>query len=175
MFSPSSTPFPPPPSPTFNVPPPPSPTFTRSVRLVKHLHIDLPNILTLFFLCMCLTVLIVLNIDLNCRYLSFDTRLNTLSVSTKAKRTENMYFSLLFSAYFLIFEYYFIVFLPCEFWMVHLDAHRIIKIPVILMRMFHRETTNTTLYVCYNLIGFTYIAIVVSVTIRLKPLPFGFY
>ena len=141
------------------VPPSPSSSFTRTVRLVKHLHIDLPNILTLFFLCMCLIVIIVLNIDLNCRYLSFDTRLNTLPVSTNAKRTENIYFSLLFSAYFLIFEYHFIVFLPCEIWMVHLDAHRIIKIPIIIMRMFHRKITNTTLYVCYKLIDSTYIAI----------------
>ena len=90
-----------------HVPPPPSPTFTRSVKLVKHLHIDLNNIFMLFLLCMCLIV-ILSNIDFNCRFVSFSTRLNTLK--PKSTKNTSQLFLLLFLSYVMLFEYYLIIF-----------------------------------------------------------------
>ena len=87
-----------------NVPPPPSLTFTRSVTLVKHLYIDPTNTCRLFLLCICLTVIILPNIDLNCRFVSFSTRLNTLK--PKSTKTASQHFLLLFLSYVMLFEYY---------------------------------------------------------------------
>ena len=105
-------------------PPTPSPPFTRSETcLAQHLHIDIPNILILFFLYMCLTVLILSNINLNCRFISLNTPLNSLT--PRSCKTKNQHFLLLFLSYFMIFEYYFIIFLPCEFFNINLDILRI--------------------------------------------------
>ena len=136
-----------------------SPSFMSSQPLVRHL-IEKTTIFTATCLCICLTTLIVLNIDLNCRYLSFNTCLNTLPVSLKVNKTENLYFLLLFISYNLIFEYYFIVFLPCDFWKIHLDTKRIIKKSVAPVKMFHCIFANTTLDACFRVHHLVYTKIV---------------
>ena len=88
-------------------------TTLRSETFVNHL--DISNILLLTYITMCLIIVIVLNMDLNCRYISFNTRLNTLSFSNKAKSTGNLYLFLLFASYILIYEYYFIAVYPLNF------------------------------------------------------------
>ena len=137
-----------------NVPPPPSLTFTRSVTLVKHLHIDPTNTCTLFLLCICLTVIILPNIDLNCRFVSFSTRLNTLK--PKSTKTASQHFLLLFLSYVMLFEYYLIIFLPYEFFNVHLNKVRVKNLNVIV-KMVHCGIANTTLVVCHRLTFFGYI------------------
>ena len=131
---------------------PPSPSFNmRSETLVKHLHLEMSSIFMTTYIFMCLTTLIMSHIDLNCRYLSLDTRLNTLSTSTKQNKTENLCLFLLFSMYLVIFEYYFIIFLPCDFWKIHLNTRRIRKKSVAFVRMLHRKTSTTTLDTCFRL------------------------
>ena len=139
------------------VSPPPATPVMRSEPLVRHLILEKSAIFKLSYLCLCLTTLIMLNINSNCRYLSFDTRLNTLSVPTKANRTENLLFFVFFSVYLLIYEYYFVIFLPCEFWKVHLDTRRIRKKSTALVRKFHSLNANTTLRGCSRLFHFGYI------------------
>ena len=66
------------------MPPPPM----RSVPLVKHIEMGKMDILTSIVLCLCLTVFITSNIDLYIRYIPFNTSLNTLTVSRKAKHNK---------------------------------------------------------------------------------------
>ena len=123
-----------------NVPPPPSLTFTRSVTLVKHLYIDPTNTCRLFLLCICLTVIILPNIDLNCRFVSFSTRLNTLK--PKSNKTASQHFLLLFLSYVILFEYYLIIFLPFEFFNVHLKVRW--KNLIVIVKMVHCGIATTT-------------------------------
>ena len=141
-----------------NVPPPPSLTFTRSETLEKHLHIDLPNILILFLLCMCLSILSLSNINLNCRFISFDTRLNTLT--RKPIKNADHHFLLLFLSYVIIFEYYFIIFLPYDFYNVHLDITPTVKYLNLIVKIFNCGVANTTSGVCHRLTCLGYISIV---------------
>ena len=131
------------------VSPPPPPPVMRSEPLVRHLLLEKTTILKLSYLCLCLITLFMLNINLKCRYLSFDTRLNTLPGSTKVNRTEKLLFSVFFSVYLLIFEYYFVVFLP-------LDTRRIRKKVIALVRKFHSLNANIALGACYRLFQFGY-------------------
>ena len=140
-----------------DVSPHPSTTL-RSETFVNHL--DISNILLLTYITMCLIIVIVLNMDLNCRYISFNTRLNTLSFSNKDKSTGNLHFFLLFASYILIYEYYFIVFLPFEFWNVYLDTRRIRKKSIIFVRMFYSSIARTTSDTCARLNFLVYINIV---------------
>ena len=112
----------------------------------------------LVFLCVCSTVLILSHIDLNCRFITFDTRLNTLAVSTKTKRSNLKLFILLF-IYLLIFDYYFIIFMSYEFWKDRLDIRRIIQQSVIFVNMFHYIIASIILSVKYILCYFAYISI----------------
>ena len=139
------------------MPPPPSPTFTRSVTLVKHLHVDLYSILTLFLLCMCLTVITLSNIDLNCRFVCFRTRLNTLR--PKSSKNTSHHFLLFFLSYVMLFEYYFIIFLPYEFLNVHLNIKARVKSLNVILKMVHCGIANTTLGVCHRLTVLSYIHI----------------
>ena len=93
-----------------SVSPPPSTTFMRSEPLVIRLEIGITSILPLTLLCVCM-MHILSRIDLNCRFITFDTRLNMLTDSAKKRRLDNLYFLLVLS-YFIIFDYYFVVFLP---------------------------------------------------------------
>ena len=133
-------------------------TTLRSEALVNHL--DISNILLLTYITMCLIIVIVLNMDLNCRYISFNTRLNTLSFSNKANSTGNLYPFLLFASYILIYEYYFIVFLPFEFWNVYLDTRRIRTKSIIFVRMFYSSIALTTSDTCARLNYLGYVNIV---------------
>ena len=126
----------------------------------NQLDLNLRDVLTSLFLFLCLIVVIERNMELNCRYLSFNTRLNTLSVPTKARRTVNLYNFLLLMSYFLIFDYYFIVFLPYEFWKPHPDTRRIQNKSVSFLRVFHRTFARFMSGTCYNLYHFGYINLV---------------
>ena len=114
-----------------------SPAHMRSEPLVTRLKIEISSVLPLTVLCVCLTVLIFSNISLNCRFLPLNTRLNTLTVSVKANRNNDLLFSLLFISYFSIFEYYFIVLLPCEFWKSRLDTRKLRKTLAALVMVFY--------------------------------------
>ena len=135
------------------------PTIMRSETLVKHLQINISSTLTLCSLCVCLAVLLYKNVDINCRFVTFNTRLNTLCVPTKTNRTDNSYFFILFFLYLLLFEYYFIVLLPFEFLNVHLDTRWIKKKSVILVNNFHRKITSITLHAYYRINHLGYISI----------------
>ena len=126
-----------------NVCSPPSPTYLRPETLVTHLEMDITSILPLMLICVCLVVHILSHIDLNCRFISFNTRLNTLTVSAKERSHDKLNFYLLFLTYLLIFEYFFVVFLPFEFWKVNLDLQSITKKTVIFVKMCHNSVANT--------------------------------
>ena len=108
-------------------------------------------------ICVCLTVLMLCNIDLNCRFITFNTRLNTLVVSTKT-RTVYLNFSILLLLYLILFEYYFLVFIPCEFWKGRLSVRRITK-SVFFVKMFHNLIARITLSASYRLRYLVYINI----------------
>ena len=95
-----------------DVSPPPSPTYMRSKPLVKSLEIKITSILPLFLLCVCIVVHTLSHIDLNCRFISFDTRLNTLTISNNDRRHKNLDLILLVLSYLLLLDDYFMIFLP---------------------------------------------------------------
>ena len=105
----------------------PSPHYTRSEHLVTRLEIDITSILTLTVLCVCLGVHILSHKNLKCTFLSFNNRLNTLTITAKKRRQNKMNFFLLLSSYLLIFESYSIIFLPFEFCKGDLDTQKITK------------------------------------------------
>ena len=131
----------------------PSPTIMRSEPFVKLVQMGKANILTSSVLCLCLGVIILSKIDLNTRYIPFNTRLNTLTTSKKANSHENLYFLSLLLLYLTIFEYFFIVLLPYEFCKVDLDIREITKISVVFVKMSHNLFANFTLGVCYRLMS----------------------
>ena len=149
----------------------PSPSLNmRSEALVKHLHLDISSIFMTTYVIMCLIMLIMFNIDLNCRYIPLNMRLNILSISTKEHKTENLYLLLLFSSYLVIFEYYFIAFLPCDFWRINLDTRKIRKKSAFLVRMIHSKIATTTLDSCHRLHHLFYINIAVICNYPLETL-----
>ena len=97
-----------------NVCSPPCPTYMRPETLVTRLDLDLTNILPLTLLFLCLVVHILSHIDLNCRFVSFNTRLNKLTVPAKEISHDKLNFFLPFLSYLLVFEYFFVIFLPFE-------------------------------------------------------------
>ena len=133
-----------------NVSPLPSTTSMRSEPLVIRLEIEMTSILPLTLLFVCMTVLSLSHIDLNCRFITFDTRLNTLTVSAKERRHENMDYCLLVVSYFLIFDYYFVVFLSLNLNQIDLDTRRVTKV-VTLFKIFHLTIINTTSSSCIHL------------------------
>ena len=121
-----------------------TPTYMRSEVLVKRLHIDITSILSLTFLCVCFSVHVLSYIELNFRFVSYNTRLNTLTVSAKKRRYDSVNLVLLLLSYFLIFESYFVIFLPVEFCYVDLDTRRITKKTVIVVKMFHGTVSTAS-------------------------------
>ena len=108
------------------------PTYMRSNPLVRRLEIEITSILPITILCVCLFVHLLSHIDLNCRFISFNTQLNTLTVSTKKWKPNNVNFYLLLLSYVLIFESYFVIFLSFDFFKVYLDIQRVTKKLVIV-------------------------------------------
>ena len=125
----------------------PSPPYMRSEKLATRLEIEITSILTLTVLCACLSVHILPHIDLNCKFVSYNTRLNTLSISAKRRKQNNLNFFLLLISYFLIFESYFVIFLPFEC-KGDLNIQRITKRIAFLVKLFHASITCTTLCAC---------------------------
>ena len=101
-----------------NISPPSPPTYIRSEALVTRFQIEIASILSLALLIVCLFVYNLNHIDLSCRFISFNTRLNSLTVSAKVKKHENLKLFLLLLSYLLIFENYFVIFLPFDLCMV---------------------------------------------------------
>ena len=79
---------------------------------MKNLHLHFNDVLGLVILCMCLSVLILSNCDINCRFITFNTRLYTLKTTNSPIRTDSRCFFLVLFWYLIIFENYFIIFLP---------------------------------------------------------------
>ena len=136
------------------IPPPPCPTYMRPEPVVTCLDIKFTSILPFTLLCVCLAVYILSHIDLNCRFISFNTRLNTLKVQAKERSHDKLNFLLLFLSYLLIFEYFFVVFLPFEFWKIDLDLRNITKKAVIVVKLFHGIVASTVSYACIP-VGYT--------------------
>ena len=109
------------------VPATPSRPLMRSAPLVTCLEIDITSILLVTLICVYLLVYMLSFTDLNCRFISFNTRLNTLSSSAKNRPRIGLNLFLLLLLYVLIFENYFILFLPSEVCKVDLDNRTIIK------------------------------------------------
>ena len=92
-----------------NVPPSPCRPCQAFVRsefkpLQKHLHIELSSILKLLLCLICLSVLFLSRIGIY------------YGISSSSSLTyRNLILMLLFLSYFTIFDYYFIIFLPFEF------------------------------------------------------------
>ena len=137
----------------------PSPTLVRSETLMKHLQMDISCILTLTFLCVCVTMLLLSKIDLNCRFVPFNVRLNTLAASARSSRSRNVQLFLCFVLYLIIFDLFLIILLPYEFFNIKLD-NLIVRQSIIFMKMFHGALASIILKVCYRLTSFAYINII---------------
>ena len=133
-----------------NVSPTPTPTFMRSEPIVVCLEIEFTRILLLTLPCICMVVHILSHIDLNCRFITFDTRLNTLTVSAKERRHDNLDYCLLVLSYFSIFEFYFVVFLPLNLSQDDFDIRMITKVAT-LFKTFHMAIMNTTSRPCIHI------------------------
>ena len=87
--------------------------------------------------------------------------MNTLTVTIKERSHEKRNFFLLFLSYLLIFEYFFVIFLPFEFWKGNLEFQSITKKAVILVKMFHCIVSTTSCkcihlgYTTIRLLGYT--------------------
>ena len=132
-----------------NVSPPPPPTFMRSEPLVVCIEIEIKRTLTLTSLCICLVVHILSHIDLNCRFITFDTRLNTLTVSAKERRHDNLDYCLLVLSYFSIFEFYFVVFLPLNL-QADFDIRMITKVAT-QFKTYHMAIISSTSRSCIHI------------------------
>ena len=111
-----------------NVPPVPCPPchpFMRSEFRppVKHLHIELTSTLRLSALALCATALLLLSIDLNYRSILLNTRTNILPSALKNSSLtyRNLIPLLMIISYLIIYDCYFIIFLPFEFFKVQLN------------------------------------------------------
>ena len=131
----------------------PTPTFMRSEPIVVCLEIEITRILLLTLPCIYMVVHILSHIDLNCRFITFDTRLNMLNVSAKKRRNDNLYCLLLLS-YLIIFDYYFVVFLPLNLSQIDLDIRMIKKIAT-LFKFFHLTIISSTSRLCIHLVYIT--------------------
>ena len=123
----------------------PSPSTMKSEPLVKYFQMGKMNILTLMLLCLCTFAFILSKVDLNIRYIPFNTRLNTLTASKKTRSNGNLYFYSLLLLYVTTFEYVFIVFLPYEFCKINLDIRKITHKSVIFVKMLRNLFTSITL------------------------------
>ena len=133
----------------------PSPSDMRPEPIVKPFQMNKMNTFTLMLLFFCSIVFILSRIDLNIRYIPFDTRLNTLTASKKASSNEYVHIFLLLLLYVAIFEYFFIVLLPYEFFMSHL-IRGVTKKSVILVKIAHNSLGSITLGACSR---FTYLSL----------------
>ena len=133
-----------------NVSPTPSSTYTRSEPLVTSLEIEITNILPLSLLFVCVVLYTLSHTDLNCRFISFDIRLNTLIVSPR-RRHDLLDLILLVLSYLLIFDFFVAVFLLFELGIIDLDIRRITRKVVILANTFHGKIVNTTSHACIHL------------------------
>ena len=95
----------------------PSPSVMRSEPLVKHIEIGKMEIFQITLIGLWSIILFLSQVDLNIRYIPFNTSLNTLTAPNK-KCNKNMYPFLLLISYAMIFEYYFVIFLPKEFFKI---------------------------------------------------------
>ena len=135
-----------------NVSPNRSPPYHPSKRLelrpmMDHLQNNFSGILKLFFSCICLLVLFMANIDLKFRFISLNTRTNTLPrVSNSISRTYGTYLCLLFLIllYIEIFDYYLIIFLPTEFFGLQINMKARMGKTCRLVKMTHLSFINIT-------------------------------
>ena len=125
----------------------PSPTFMRSEPSVKHLQMDISSILTLTLLCVCVTMLFFSKIDLNCRFIPFNTRLNTLVTPERNSQSRNVQLFLFFVLYLIIFDHFLIILLPSEFFNIKLD-NLTVRQSVICVKMFNCVLASAILKVC---------------------------
>ena len=131
------------------------PTLMRSEPQVKHIQMEKVNIFKIAFIWLCLTLFILSNIDLNVRYLPFNTSLNTLNVSTKAKNNKNLNLILLFLLFLVIFDYVSVLVLAQEY-CSDFDIRYITKKIVVLAKMVYSSFASITLGACYWLTCYGY-------------------
>ena len=106
-------------------------------------------------------MLFLSKIDLNCRFIPLNTRLNTLAISVRNSRSSNVQLVLLFLLYFIIFDHFLIILLPSELLNVKLD-NLTVRRSAIFVKMFHCVLASIIQKVCYRLTSFTYINICFS-------------
>ena len=155
-----------------NVSPPPSSPCHPFVRfelwpLVKNLHFNVNSVLKFFFLSITLGVIFYSSLDISLykyRFISLNTRLNILPKIANSSSTtyRDLNLLLLVLSYITIFEYYLIIFLPCEFFKVQLHIKARLKQPCRLMKIFHCCVLNITNSVCNRITYLIYINLAYS-------------
>ena len=140
-----------------NVSPVPSPPLKPLIRselrpLVKNLHIELASMLKKSSISMILGLLFLLNLDnllYNYRFISFNTCTNTLT-SVSKKRFSSIYrdlhFILLILAFFIVFDFFFIIILPSELFEVQLLTKHRMKQTCRIVKFIHCGCFNLSFY-----------------------------
>ena len=127
----------------------PSPSVMRSEPLVKHFQLGKMEIFQITFLGLCSIIFVLSQIDLNIRYISFNTRLNTLTTSKK-KCNKNLKLFLLLLLYIGTFEFIFVILLPNELFKTLFDIRGTTKLSILLVKICHNMLANITLGAYYR-------------------------
>ena len=122
----------------------------RSEAQVILREIEVTSILPLTLLFVCVAVHIFSHTYLTCRFIAFDTRLNTLTVSATERRHDNLDYFLLVLSYLLIFDYYLVIYLPLNLSQIDLEILRIKKVAT-AFKIFHMTFVSTTSNLCIHL------------------------
>ena len=120
----------------------------RPEPYVKHIQMEKADILIIAFLWLCLTAFFLSNVDLNVRYIPFNTSLNTLNVSTKVKNNDSFHFLLLFLLFLMIFDFVSVLFLAQEY-CNNLDIRNVRKTSVVFVKMLHYAFASITMGAFY--------------------------
>ena len=137
-----------------NVSPVPSHSLNSFIRseirpLVKNRHIELVSTLKMFFISMILSLLILSTLDrsLYCyRFVSLNTSTNTLTRASKRFSSSYRNLLLLILLYFIIFDFYFVIILPREFFGVQFLNKGRMKHAFRFVKMFQCCFFNISLY-----------------------------
>ena len=95
---------------------------------------------------MCLSVLFLSSIDIYCGF-----------SSSPSLTYRNLFLTLLFLSYITIFDFYFIIFLPCEFFKFRWCIRARLKQLCRLVKVFHCCIINVTISACYRITYLIYV------------------
>ena len=172
---------------------PPHRSLVRSKprSMVKNLHTDIYSILKLLSLFISFGTIFWSNTNISMykyRFITLCTRTNTLpsDVNSSNPTCSKLNLLLLILSYIMIFDYYLVIFLPCEFFKFQLHIKTRMKLPCMLMKIFHCSIIDAIIlatifiytnshYYPYEVLALWYILLrlILSLDVHPNPGPVG--